>query len=298
MAPNVKSVSTQINQWWDTNCLAERRPDGTLRPRLTFSNLSTLHLMFQSGNDLASRHPAAAINSFLTATPNLVSLELEGFNTLRGELILPSRLSSLVLNMTLVRGIGLQAADHPASEPKKIVVDTSSQRYSHMDRDRLTPEFLKILSQSSICDTLVALDLSIATIRNVSVAAMGHFPALKLLGIHRKSFGSLWSYSNFLTDLVGNCRSLRGLMITGANGIPRECLMKFAQAASELRFPDFRMVVLVTWSYGGWDRLRSVAREPVPEMLGTGNVKLVLREGSHTTTAAQFERMEKDVRSL
>jgi hypothetical protein len=236
------------------------------------------------------------LGRFLGATPNLDSLELNGFGILQGRPIFPPRLTSLVLVATWYAS----GSDSQGPVPE---FPQLKQFYTCNGRDRRVPTppplitgLWEPLSQSPSADTLVTLGLCASRLDQVSAVNMGRFCALKVLSINWGS-GDARSIGLFL-DSLRNCRGPRHLVVDGADRIPRDELIRFAHAVSRHECPSLRKITLTPRDTVCCDRpgdgqyvalpeilrrrfrtmLQSVAQEPVQELLRAGGVELVLRE--------------------
>ncbi|KAH6838462.1 hypothetical protein B0I37DRAFT_239372 [Chaetomium sp. MPI-CAGE-AT-0009] len=101
MAPNVRSVDIHVHCESEVHLgLAQRLPNGTFVPMVTFPNLTSLRLWSRSSVK-RSMPPGCrcrdAVAFFFAAAPNLTSLEPSGFGVLNYGLRLPPQLVSFVL---------------------------------------------------------------------------------------------------------------------------------------------------------------------------------------------------------
>ncbi|KAK4034448.1 hypothetical protein C8A01DRAFT_39064 [Parachaetomium inaequale] len=281
----------------------------------TFPNLTSLRLRSycwdksrQDGCECQS-----AVEKFLEAAPNLDSLELDGFGILEGRLILPPRLTSLVLVDTWYAS-GSDAQDPVRGFPQLKRFCTYNGKYRKLPTPPPSMAGLsEPLFQLPVADTLVTLGLCSSRLDELPAVDMGRFRALKALAINCGS-GEARSIG-LLLNSIRDCRCLRDLVVDGADRIPRDELMRFAHAVSRLEYPSLRKITLAPRDVACSQRpglgqyviphpvilrgrlrkiLRSIAEEPVPGLLRAGGVELVLHErGGNQNIRKLFAEIEE-----
>lgn len=315
MAPNVKSVRMYMHCGWEVDHgLVQRLPDGTFAPKVVFPNLTSLRLWSYSWIETSVPERCKcrdAIACFLVTVPNLTSLELSGFGALEDRLPLPPRLTSFALIDTYyVSGSDLEAMTRQVPQLKRFYVLRENRRRIDPSPAFFSTHFLDILSRSNVAGTLVTLGLCGSRLDIASVD-MGRFQCLKVLGV--KCATNPWPGSNLLIKLIKECNLLRSLMLDGADTIPREEMVLFAQAISQSACPTLRQVLLnvrdvrqirrpagVPTPHPGRLRYRAVARlrditsEPVPDLFARGNVELFLHDGRNKGMVNWFTAMEAE----
>jgi hypothetical protein len=315
MVPNVTSVEMYMHSGWEVDHgLVQRLPDGTFMPIVVFHNLTSLRLWTYSWAKTSvpeSWKCRDAISGLLVTAPNLTSLELSGFGVLEGRLPLPPRLISFALIDTYyVPGNNLEDMTRQVSQLKRFYVVHGNRRRIGTPAPFLGAQLLEPLSRSHVAGALVALGLCGARLDIASVD-MGRFQSLKVLGIN--CVINSWPGSNLLLKLVRDCNLLRSLVLDGADTIPREEMVLFAHAISQLACPTLRHVLLnvrdvrqirrpnnaltphpAILRFRAVARLREITREPVPDLFASGNVSLFLHDGRNKAMVKWFTEMEAE----
>ncbi|GAB1320009.1 hypothetical protein MFIFM68171_10219 [Madurella fahalii] len=283
-----------------------------------------------------ARYDVGTVEGFLAAAPNLKTLEFRNFVVLRGDLMIaPPQLASLTLIKSHLSVASLSRIAHTCPRLSRISLYYEEFR-PHWDPTQAGTVTLPwpadiVGALAPLSQTLEKLNIDCRTygdcieylaahgyehfpdaaatvLAGPLIKTMAGFPALSVLGInygivHRDS-------QDALVDLIKGCERLRVLVVHDASTMPRDDLLRFARAASELRFPSLRKVTLVSTCRIGfgnpltprpipgeqtfrtfteaveeyekqmWDRLKRTAGWPVREMLSTGNVEMVLEQGT------------------
>lgn len=346
LASRVSSAYIGVSNAWDTSFLCRELSDGTVGPTATFAHLTRLQLIAQCQvNDVLGFfcYDVSTVEGFLAAAPNLKTFELRNMVVISGPLeIVPPQLTSLTLINSRLSARSLCQIFRTCPRLKKISMNYEEfrprwvppqgdtvglpwptdiagalaplgQTLEKLNLDcRIYDNFVEHLDVYGYT-SLPPYDTAVITPPGLLIRALTGFPALTVLGINSAIIDH--GCQDGLVDLIKGCENLRILVVHDASTIPREALLRFARAVSELGFPSLRKVTLVSTCRMGlgislirrpnpgqqtfityaeavekyekqmWDRLRRITRSPVRELFDTGNVEMVLDKGTPVDSA-------------
>jgi hypothetical protein len=297
MAPNVTAVHLDISNRWRMDGVANRLPDGTYTPKVTFPSLRRLRLTLITGA-LAGMESGCAVRALLAASPNLQWLELCRFGPLGPSAVnLPPRLAYLFLYDAEVTSGDVAALVRTTPQLRVLCMVFTNERSNRSDSLRdVMAAILGPLSKLPAAQTLKGLVFWGLRFDPTQIPVLAGLPALKRLAITCGPTGQL--NQGLLAGLLTRCARLENLLLNGAEGLGRAGMLNFAETVSRLQFPSFRKLVLspreilfeetassrrtaVTPNsayYGqAWEQLQEVTKPPFAELLHDGGVKLVLK---------------------
>jgi len=310
MAPNLTKLELTISRRWNPDPLIKEPPSAGIAavPYFTLPRLKTLRLTLDEEFDpgVATRMMREMVQTCLATAPNLTSLELRVYPKLI-DLPLLTNLKSLTLVNTHLSLPALSTLTTVSPALQRLCTffygNNPLRPAASLEADYdgggldLIPNRLRLLAHSPLAATLQTVVFSDYMLSDAGVAAMPRLANLTALGVRYMGYQHSHSASpEPLMTLLRDCPSLRALLITGAFRMGRTGLRQFAEAVAAGEFPALRRVTLAARDTY-WDKLKRIAREPVPARFKAAGVQLEFALHEEEGTAGLVRDMEEAVRA-